>query len=116
MTQRPNGQVLKQTASIDRDSYEPAYAQLVNILRQSMATGILRPGDQLPSEAQLCERYGVSPMTVRRAINMLVDQGIVITEQGRGTFVKPIAMGEASFQLRELQDLFNDTESIFGAN
>ena len=110
MTQRPNGQILEQTASIDRDSYEPAYAQLVNILRQSMATGILRPGDQLPSEAQLCERYGVSPMTVRRAINMLVDQGIVITEQGRGTFVKPIAMGEASFQLRDLQDLFNDTE------
>jgi DNA-binding GntR family transcriptional regulator len=110
MTQRPNGQILEQTASIDRDSYEPAYAQLVNILRQSMAAGILRPGDQLPSEAQLCERYGVSPMTVRRAINMLVDQGIVITEQGRGTFVKPIAMGEASFQLRDLQDLFNDTE------
>ena len=110
MTQRPNNQVLERTASIDRDSYEPAYAQLVSILRQSMATGILRPGDQLPSEAQLCERYGVSPMTVRRAINMLVDQGVVIAEQGRGTFVKPIAMGEASFQLKELQDLFNDTE------
>ncbi len=110
MTQRPNGHILEQTASIDRSSYEPAYAQLVNILRQSMAAGILRPGDQLPSEAQLCERYGVSPMTVRRAINMLVDQGVVIAEQGRGTFVKPIAMGEASFQLRELQDIFNDTE------
>jgi DNA-binding GntR family transcriptional regulator len=110
MTQRPNGHILEQTASIDRDSYEPAYAQLVSILRNSMATGVLRPGDQLPSEAQLCDRYGISPMTVRRAINMLVDQGIVIAEQGRGTFVKPVAMGEASFQLRKLQDLFNDTE------
>ncbi len=110
MTQRPNGQVLLQTESIDRESYEPAYAQLVSILRQSMAAGILRPGDQLPSEAQLCERYGVSPMTVRRAINLLVDQGVVIAEQGRGTFVKPVAMGEASFQLKVLQDLFNDTE------
>ncbi len=110
MTQRPNGQILEQTATIDRDSYEPAYAQLVSILRQSMAAGILRPGDQLPSEAQLCKRYGVSPMTVRRAINILVDQGVVIAEQGRGTFVKPIAMGEASFHLRKLQDLFNDIE------
>ena len=90
MAQRPNGQILEKTASIDRGSYEPAYAQLAGILRHSMATGILRPGDQLPSEAQLCERYGVSPMTVRRAINMLVDQGVVIAEQGRGTFVKPI--------------------------
>lgn len=110
MSQRPNGQILEQTASIDRSSYEPAYAQLVNILRQSMAAGILRPGDQLPSEAQLCERYGVSPMTVRRAINTLVDQGVVIAEQGRGTFVKPIAMGEATFGLKNLQDLLNDTE------
>jgi GntR family transcriptional regulator len=110
MTQRPNGQILSQTASIDRNSYEPAYAQLANILRRSMAAGILRPGDQLPSEAQLCERYGVSPMTVRRAINALADQGVVVAEQGRGTFVKPIAMGAATFQLKELQDLFNDTE------
>ncbi|MEW5829829.1 MAG: GntR family transcriptional regulator [Chloroflexota bacterium] len=110
MSQRPNGQVLSNTPSIDRDSYEPAYAQLAGILRQSMAAGILRPGDQLPSEAQLCERYGVSPMTVRRAINLLADQGVVIAEQGRGTFVKPFAMGEATFHLRELQDLFDDTE------
>jgi len=110
MTQRPNGQILEQTASIDRSSYEPAYAQMVNILRQSMAAGILRPGDQLPSEAQLCDRYGVSPMTVRRAINALVDQGVVIAEQGRGTFVKPIVMSEATFGLKNLRDLLNDTE------
>lgn len=110
MSQKPNDQILERTASIDRDSYEPAYAQLANILRHSMATGILRPGDQLPSEAQLCERYGVSPMTVRRAINTLVEQGVVHAEQGRGTFVRPIAMGEAVFQLRELQDLFGDIE------
>ena len=110
MTQKPDGQILEQTASIDRDSYEPAYAQLANILRRSMAAGILLPGDQLPSEAQLCERYGVSPMTVRRAINTLVEQGVVSAEQGRGTFVKPVAMGEAVFQLKELQDLFSDTE------
>jgi DNA-binding GntR family transcriptional regulator len=112
MTQRPDDQILKKTASIDRKSYEPAYAQLANILRSSMTAGILRPGDQLPSEAQLCERYGVSPMTVRRAINTLVDQSVVIAEQGRGTFVKPIAMGEATFQLSELQDIFRDTEHI----
>jgi GntR family transcriptional regulator len=111
MAQRPNGQILEQTASIDRSSYEPAYAQLVSILRNSMAAGILRPGDQLPSEAQLCERYGVSPMTVRRAINVLVDQGIVMAEQGRGTFVKPIAIGEATFGLKNLQKLLNDTKN-----
>ena len=56
MTEKPNGHIFEQTESIDRDSYEPAYSQLANILRRSMAAGLLRPGDQLPSEAQLCER------------------------------------------------------------
>lgn len=93
---------------IDREAYEPAYAQLVNILRHHVADGIFRPGDQLPSEAQLCQRYQVSPMTVRRAINILADQGVVSTAQGRGTFVKPIQLGAATFDLRALQDLFSD--------
>jgi DNA-binding GntR family transcriptional regulator len=110
MAKRPPAQVLEFSNSIDRESYEPAYAQLANILRHSMATGALRPGDQLPSEAQLVERYHVSPMTVRRAINILVDQGVVIAEQGRGTFVKPVAMSAATFQLGQLQDLFNNPD------
>src|SRR5512144_2505986 len=108
MTRRPSDQVLKRAGSIDKQSHEPAYLQLVNILRHNVATGVLRPGDQLPSESQLCKRYGVSPMTVRRAINILIDHGVVTAEQGRGTFVKPVAMGAASFQLTELQDLFSD--------
>ena len=108
MARRPKSTILEQTASIDRTSFEPAYAQLAGILRRAVASGMLRPGDQFPSEAQLCHRYEVSPMTVRRAINILVDQGIVIAEQGRGTFVKPVAMSAASFQLAELHGLFSD--------
>jgi GntR family transcriptional regulator len=91
---------------INRESYEPAYAQLAKILRRQIADGAYRPGDQLPSEAQLCRRYGISPMTVRRSINVLADQGIVSTAQGRGTFVKPLELGAANFDLGGLQDLF----------
>ena len=94
--------------SIDRDSYEPAYAQLVRILLGQIAAGEFRPGDRLPSEAQLCERYGVSPMTVRRVVNILADQGVVTAEQGRGTFVKPLELGTATFDLDRLQQLFRD--------
>ena len=97
--------------TIDRRSYEPAYVQLVNILRQQVATGKLRPGDQLPSESQLCKLYRVSPMTVRRAINILVDQGVISTEPGRGTFVKPVDLGAATFHLQELQTLFSDRQT-----
>jgi DNA-binding GntR family transcriptional regulator len=95
-------------AAIDRNSYEPAYAQLVRILLRQIAAGVFRPGDRLPSEAQLCERYGVSPMTVRRVVNILADQGVVIAEQGRGTFVKPLELGTATFDLGKLQELFRD--------
>jgi len=108
MAHRPQSKVLQETASINRDSFEPAYAQLASILRESMSEGLLRPGDQLPSEAQLVERYGISPMTVRRAINFLADQGVIVAEQGRGTFVKPVAMSAATFQLGQLQNLFGE--------
>jgi GntR family transcriptional regulator len=93
---------------IDRDSYEPAYAQLAAILRRQVAAGLFLPGDQLPSEAMLCETYQVSPMTVRRTINLLVEEGLVSTVQGRGTFVKALELGRAAFDLQELQDLFTD--------
>ncbi len=106
MAHRPQSSILKETPSIDRNSFEPAYAQLAGILRQSMADGLLRPGDQLPSEAQIVDRYGVSPMTVRRAINILVDQGFVVAEQGRGTFVRPVSMSAATFHLGQLGNLF----------
>lgn len=99
MTRKPRSRVLDASPSIDRDSFEPAYIQLVNILRQGIAAGLLRPGEQLPSEAQLCRRFGVSPMTVRRAINILADQDVVNPQQGRGTYVKPLHLGAATFNL-----------------
>ena len=96
--------------AIDRNSYEPAYAQLVGILRRQVAAGLFRPDDRLPSEAQLCRRYVVSPMTVRRVINILAEQGVVTTVQGRGTFVKSLELGTAAFHLDALQRLFRDEE------
>lgn len=93
--------------SIDRTSYLPAYVQLANILRHLVASGDFRPGDRLPSESELCERYGVSPMTVRRSVNMLVDQGLLETVQGSGTFAKAIDLGAAAFDLQDLQTVLS---------
>jgi GntR family transcriptional regulator len=96
---------------IDRESFEPPYFQLAAILRGQIAAGELRPGDRVPSEAQLCERYAVSPMTARRALNILLDEGLVAGERGRGTFVRPLVLGTASFGLQALEDLFNDART-----
>lgn len=98
-------QVFDEQYEINKESFEPAYLQLANILRRLISEGLFRPGDLLPSEAQLVKRYGISPMTVRRSINLLLDQGVVSTAQGRGTYVKPIELSAAIFDLRELQDL-----------
>lgn len=102
---REKRQVQKDQYQIDKDSYEPAYLQLANILRKQISGGAFRPGDLLPSEAQLVRLYGISPMTVRRSINLLSDEGIVSTEQGRGTFVRPLELSAAIFDLQDLQDL-----------
>jgi DNA-binding GntR family transcriptional regulator len=96
---------------IDRNSFEPAYMQLVYLFKQQIAAGLLRNGDRLPSESQICKRFQVSPMTVRRAINILADQGVVDTAQGRGTFVKQIRLDAATFQLKALQDIFSDEQT-----
>ena len=94
-------------SAIDRASYEPAYVQLVNIIRRSIAAGDYQCGDKLPTEAELCAAFDVSPMTVRRAVGVLLDQGVVSTTRGRGTFVRPVRLATASFDLRGFYGLLS---------
>jgi GntR family transcriptional regulator len=95
-------------APIDRTSFEPPYAQLARLLRERIASGEYRSGDRLPSEAELCETYGVSPMTVRRAVTQLVREEVATTEQGRGTFVKAPQLSAAAFDLGDLRRYLAD--------
>lgn len=78
------------------------YQRIAGTLRDRIARGQYRPGDQLASESQLCHEFGVSPMTLRRALALLVDEGLVSAEQGRGTFVRQLDLGVATFRLRDL--------------
>jgi GntR family transcriptional regulator len=95
---------------IDRDSYKPAYIQLADILRTKIGNGQFRPGEQLPSEAELRTQYQVSQMTVRKGVGLLQKQGLVDTAQGKGSFVRPLKLEMFSFQLTELQAIFRDRE------
>jgi GntR family transcriptional regulator len=61
------------------------YQEIASYLRNLVHDGA--PGDLLPSEAQLCERFGVSRMTVRQAVQLLVSEGLLYRRRGRGTFV-----------------------------
>src|SRR2546429_9891510 len=66
---------------------EPLYHQAAGVLRRRIAEGVWKEGDRLPPEWQLCEEFGVSTITMRRAVAMLVAEGLVARLQGKGTFV-----------------------------
>jgi len=67
----------------------PMYLQLAQQLRQRIVTGQIATGDALPSERDLCEILGASRVTVRHAIQTLIEEGLIIRRQGSGTFVAP---------------------------
>jgi GntR family transcriptional regulator len=93
---------------IDRESYEPAYAQLAGILRQRITEGEFHAGDRLPTEAELMRTYGLSPVTVRRAIKILVDERSVSATPGRGTFVEAASLATAAFDLGSFRAILAD--------
>jgi GntR family transcriptional regulator len=93
---------------VDRLSHEPAYIQICNLLKERIAKGVYLPGSRLPAESELKRLHKVSPMTVRRSIKMLVDQGVVTTIQGSGTFVKAPDLGGANFSMKEFYSIFKD--------
>lgn len=64
------------------------YVRVRDYLR-SVATHELAVGQPIPSERVLCEQFGVSRMTIRQAVDALVVEGLLVREQGRGTFVAP---------------------------
>ena len=76
------------TQAVDPASDRAVYKQIADHLRAAIGRGSLREGEQLPSEAQLMEHYGVARMTIRNALRVLQDEGLVTAEHGRGVYVR----------------------------
>jgi GntR family transcriptional regulator len=72
---------------LDEASTLPLYQQLQRKLRQTIENRVLGPDDALPPERDLAEELSVSRITVRKAIDGLVEEGLLIRKQGSGTFV-----------------------------
>src|SRR5689334_6875923 len=68
-------------------SFAPLYLQIKGLLSKSLEDGEWRPGEAIPSEIELARRYKVSQGTVRKAIDALASDNLVVRRQGKGTFV-----------------------------
>jgi GntR family transcriptional regulator len=79
-----------------RELVAPRYHQVYVTLRAWVRDGTYPPGAQIPTEPELCEIFGVSRITVRKAIESLAREGWLVRQQGRGTFVHMSAGREAA--------------------
>jgi GntR family transcriptional regulator len=95
--------------AIQKDSPLPLYFQLKELLRQEIESGRWQPGQQIPSETELCEAFGISRTVVRQALRELKYQGLLYREQGKGTFVAQPKISESL-----MQDLSGFYEDIVG--
>jgi DNA-binding transcriptional regulator YhcF (GntR family) len=74
--------------SLDPDDPRPPYQQVANAVRAAILTRTFKPGDKLPSLNELSERYGVARMTVQQAMRILREEGLIVSRQGSGVFVR----------------------------
>lgn len=73
---------------IDHESAVPVYRQVAAILRDRIGSGEYAPGRRLPSVRGLVQEFGVAELTARKALRVLVDEGLAEMTPGMGTFVK----------------------------
>ena len=79
----------------------PIYRQLAEDLRRDIVEGRYQVGERIPSEEALCEQFGVSRITIRAAIDELVEAGLLWRRQGRGTFVSAPPIEQELIQLND---------------
>lgn len=88
MPRGPEGEIsLSAIRKIDRSSPIPYYHQLYSVLREGIEQGLWSPGDLLPSEAAMTSLFGISRTAIRRALDVLENEGVVLRIKGKGTQV-----------------------------
>ncbi len=72
---------------LDKNLRKPLYQQMIDYIMERIDSGEYQPGQLIPSESMFCEELGISRVTVRNAIQTLVDDGILLRYHGKGSFV-----------------------------
>lgn len=98
--------------SIDPTQPIPLYFQLKTLLLEAMIRGEYGPGDRLPTEHELCDRYGLSRTPVSRALSELAEEGVILRHRRRGTFVNPHWVPRRGGELRVVVPAEGPWESL----
>ena len=85
---------------IDFRSEEPIYLQIIQQIEAQVLSGRLKPGDQLPPVRELAQELNVNFNTVARAYRVMNNDGLISTQQGRGTFLLELPSKEKSTSMR----------------
>ncbi len=91
---------------LNKSSSTPLHIQLADLFRDQVSRKSLHPHDRLPSEREICEQFGISRITVRKAISTLAQEGLVYSTIGKGTYVAEPRYDE------ELQPLSSFTQDL----
>ncbi len=103
-------QTSDKTATVSAAAGVPLHRQLFLVLHDEIDRGVIAPGDALPTEQTLCQQFGVSRITVRRALADLADQGYIERRQGVGSFVRDHGRTEESPAGRSYLDGLRQTQ------
>jgi GntR family transcriptional regulator len=86
--------------TIDLRSHEPIYLQIIDRIKELVASGEMKPDDQLPTVRQLAADMRINFNTVARAYRVLDEEGIISTQHGRGTYILGLPSEENGEKLR----------------
>lgn len=92
-------------------AFSPLYQQIKGLILQSLQTGEWKPGEAIPSEMDLAARFRVSQGTVRKAIDELAAENLVVRRQGKGTFVATHAEQHVQYRFLKLMPDSGDRDS-----
>jgi len=82
---------------LDKVQQIPLYKQIKNRIVQDIRNQVYKPGGKIPTQEAFAKKYGVSRVTVRQAIVELVQSGVLYTQRGKGTFVRPLPLQYRGF-------------------
>lgn len=101
---------------LDTQSREPIYLQICTKIRELIALGVLKDGDQLPTVRALARDLGINHNTIQKSISVLEEEGLLCTLAGKGTFVRCQIAGEPPYKQRALEELraLIDKNRIYG--